>query len=339
MRLHRRSNPKGIMHKFAFPIVILLSLLTGRSAQAENPYVGHWALTIPGGGAGWLGVEEADGKLQASVLWGGGSVKPVTSAKIDGDQLVITRVQVQRGGADKGKQITETITANRTGQNLKLATVKTKPDGKQIARADFTGKLTVMPSQPDLSKVKFGNPVQLFNDRDLSGWKPLNPKAAMGWSVKDGVLSNRTHHEDGKRKAHTNIRTEQEFEDFNLTLETRTLKNSNSGIYLRGIYEVQVFESYGKPLDSHNMGALYSRITPTATAEKPIGQWQTMDITLVDKHITVILNGKTIIDNQPALGCTGGALWSDPDRPGPIYLQGNHSDIDFRNMVLRPVVK
>ena len=87
------------------------------------------------------------------------------------------------------------------------------------------------------------------------------------------------------------------------------------------------------------MGAIYSRITPSVAAEKPIGEWQTLDITLVDRHVTVILNDKTIIDNQPLLGCTGGALWSDPLRAGPIYLQGNHSDIDFRNLVLRPVVK
>ena len=161
----------------------------------------------------------------------------------------------------------------------------------------------------------------------------------MGWSVEDGVLVNRTHHEDKPRRAHKNIRTEREFEDFNLTLEARTLKGSNSGVYLRGIYEVQIFESYGRPVDSHNMGAVYSRICPTVAAEKPIGEWQTLNITLVDRHVTVILNGQRIIDNQPVLGCTGGALWSDPLRPGPIYLQGNHSDLDYRNIVLRPVVK
>lgn len=319
-------------------IIVLTSIASSPAAHADNPYIGHWALTIPSGGPGWLGVEETDGQLQASILWGGGSVKPVTSVKVEGDRLVITRVQVQRRGKDKGKKITETITATRSGDNLKLVTVKARPDGKEFGQAEFTGKLTTLPPRPDLSKVKFGEPIELFNGKDLSGWKPLSPKAAMGWSVKDGTLINRTHHEEDKqRKAHTNIRTEQEFEDFNLTLETRTLKNSNSGVYLRGIYEVQVFESFGKPLDSHNMGAVYSRITPTVAAEKPIGQWQTMDITLVDRHVTVILNGKTIIDNQPVLGCTGGALWSDPDRAGPIYLQGNHSDIDFRNMVLRPV--
>ena len=320
------------------PFVFVFALGIG-SAYGDNPYIGHWALTIPSGGPGWLGVEETDGELQARILWGGGSVQPVTSANFNGEQLVITREQVQRGGADKGKRITETITATRTGDDLKLVTMKTKPNGKPFARAEFTGKFTVLPVQPDLSKVKFGDPIELFNGQDLTGWKSLNPNAAMGWSVKEGVLANRTYHEEGKKRSHANIRTEQEFSDFNLTLETRTLKNSNSGIYLRGVYEIQVFESHGKAVNSHNMGALYSRITPSVAAEKPIGQWQTMDITLVDKHVTVVLNGVTIIDNQPALGCTGGALWSDPDRPGPIYLQGNHSDIDFRKMVLRPVVK
>jgi hypothetical protein len=98
-------------------------------------------------------------------------------------------------------------------------------------------------------------------------------------------------------------------------------------------------ESYKQPLDPHHMGALYSRITPSVAAEKPIGEWQTLDITLVDRHLTVVLNGTTIIDNQPVLGCTGGALTSDETKPGPIFLQGDHTDVDYRNIVLRPVVK
>ncbi|MHC4516492.1 MAG: sulfatase-like hydrolase/transferase [Planctomycetota bacterium] len=321
-------------------IIVLTSTITSSSAHADSPYIGHWALTLPNGGAGWLGITEKKGELNAAILWGGGSVKPVTSVKVEGDRLVITRVQVQRRGAAKGRKITETITAKRSGDNLKLVTVKARPDGKEFGRAEFTGKRTPpLPPRPDLSKVEFGEPIALLSGKDLSGWKPLNPKAPMGWSVKDGVLINRTHHETGKpRRAHTNIRTEREFEDFNLRTELRTLKNSNSGIYLRGIYEVQVFESYGRPVGPHNMGAIFGRIRPSVAAERPIGVWQTLDVTLVDRHVTVILNGRTIVDNQPVIGCTGGALWSDPLRPGPIYLQGNHSDIDFRNMVLRPVI-
>ena len=113
----------------------------------------------------------------------------------------------------------------------------------------------------------------------------------------------------------------------------------NSGVYLRGIYEIQVADTYGKGTDSHNMGGVYSRITPTVNAERPNGQWQTMDITLVDRHITVVLNGNRIIDNQPVRGCTGGALWADVTQPGPIYLQGDHTGIEYRSVVLRPVTK
>ena len=73
--------------------------------------------------------------------------------------------------------------------------------------------------------------------------------------------------------------------------------------------------------------------------ERAPGKWQTLDITLVDRHVTVILNGTTIINNEPVLGCTGGALWSDEFRPGPLYLQGDHSAVKYRNMILTPIVK
>ncbi len=116
-------------------------------------------------------------------------------------------------------------------------------------------------------------------------------------------------------------------------------KGGNSGVYLRGIYEVQISDTYGKNLDSHNMGGIYSRITPTVNAEKPAGQWQTMSLTLLDRHATVQLNGKVIIDNEPLLGCTGGALTSDEFKPSPIYLQGDHSAISYRNIVLTPIAK
>ena len=295
---------------------------------AANPFVGRWALTIPGGGAGWLGIEEKDGALRGSILWGGGSVVPVQEVKVEGDMLIVTRSRPN--SPEK-----EIVTAKVAGDDLKLTTARNR-DGKESGRAEFTGhRIPPVPAAPDLSKVKFGGPIVLFNGKDLAGWRLLNPKADNGWSVADGVLMNRVE----KWKHFGNLRTDREFEDFNLTLETRTQKDSNSGIYLRGIYEIQVAETYGRPLDPHNMGALYSRITPSVAAEKPIGEWQTFDITLVDRHVTVVLNGKTIIDNQPVLGCTGGAMTSDELKPGPIYLQGDHTDIDYRNVVLRPVVK
>jgi len=100
-----------------------------------------------------------------------------------------------------------------------------------------------------------------------------------------------------------------------------------------------VSDAFGKPPESHIIGAIYSRIAPSENPSKPAGEWQHFEITLVDRHVTVVLNGKTIIANQPLPGCTGGALWSDVQRPGPIYLQGDHTSVQYRNLVLRPVVK
>ena len=240
----------------------------------------------------------------------------------------------------EGKLATiETITAKAEGEALKLTTSRKNAEGKEVGKAqEFTGKhIAGVPPTPDLAKVKYGAPIQLLNGKDLTGWRLLNAGADNGWSVVDGILQNRVV--KAKDKHFGNLRTDAEFEDFNLKTEVRTQEGSNSGIYLRGIYEVQVMESFGKPLDSHHMGALYSRITPSVAAEKPVGEWQTLDITLVDRHLTVILNGKTIIDNAPVLGCTGGAMSSDEFKAGPIYLQGDHTNVDYRNMVLTPVVK
>jgi hypothetical protein len=319
-------------------LVLCISLGTAPALlAAENPFVGRWALTLPGGGAGWLGVETQDGKISTTILWGGGSVVPVTSSTLDGETLVLTRHFKHR---EKGATV-ETITARVKGDDLQLTTGKrpaAEPESKPFDQAKFTGKrIPDLPPAPDLSKVKFGQPIQLLNGRDLGGWRLMAPKADNGWSVVDGVLQNRVSKEEGKHFG--NLRTDAEFEDFNLQTEVRTLPEGNSGIYLRGIYEIQVRESFGKPLDPHHMGALYSRITPGVNAEKPAGEWQTLDITLVDRHLTVILNGKTIIDNAPVLGVTGGAMTSDEFKPGPIYLQGDHTDVDYRNMILRPVVK
>ncbi|MBN2137605.1 MAG: DUF1080 domain-containing protein [Sedimentisphaerales bacterium] len=328
-------------------IVCLLTLTGVSAAQAgnENTFIGRWALTIPGGGAGWLGVEDKGGYLDAAILWGGGSVVPVDSVYIDHDRLYVTRnTRIERkdaaGKVLRTQTFTEIISAQIDGDNMELMQLRPNQNGRGASTNTFTGKrIPALPARPDLSKVKYGDPVQLFNGRDTQGWRLTNPGQTSGWSVENGVLSNRPVQQEGKPHiSYGNLRTESEFEDFNLKLEVNVPKGGNSGIYLRGIYEVQVTDSYGRGLDSHHMGGIYSRITPSVSAEKPAGQWQDYDITLLDRHVTVKLNGKTIIDNQPLLGCTGGALWSDEFKPGPIYLQGDHTGVSYRNIVLTPII-
>jgi 3-keto-disaccharide hydrolase len=335
---------KSITYAFIL-LCVGFTISSVSAAESDNPYLGRWALTVPGGGAGWLGVEQKSGYLDASILWVGGSVVPVDSVYIDGDTLYVTRIhKVDRkdatGKVVRTHRFTETIEAKVSGDILKLKQTWVHPNGKSVRRNDFTGKrIPPLPVKPNLSRVRYGQPIVLFDGKNLDGWKLTNSGQTNGWYPDKGVLKNRPiQHEGQPHISYWNLRTVSEFEDFNLTLEVNVPKGGNSGIYLRGIYEVQVSDSYGRRLDSHNMGGIYSRIKPQVNAEKPAGQWQKFDITLVDRHVTVKLNGKVIIDNEPLLGCTGGALRSDEFRPGPIYLQGDHTGVSYRNIILKPII-
>lgn len=327
--------------------LIVTGLILGSAISvfsANNPFVGEWALTIPGGAAGWLGIESNGGQLEGKMMWGWGSVEPVASVSVESDHLIVTRRHERERKDAQGKTVktsfTETIKGTVKGDEIQLTSTKPKESGDGNETVEFGGrKQPPMPPAPDLANVKFGEPVALFNGKDLTGWRLTDPQALSGWVVKNGHLINDVVQEKGKHKNYGNLRTDREFEDFNLKVEVLVRQGQNSGVYVRGIYEVQVADTYGKPLDPHNLGAVYSRITPSVAAEKPPGEWQTLDITFVDRHITVVVNDKQIINNQPVLGCTGGALWSDVSRPGPIYLQGDHTGIEYRSLVLRPVLK
>jgi hypothetical protein len=336
--------------KCSFFSLVAVGLLAAGALPAApgDGFPGRWALTTPGDHAGWLEIRPENGWYDGSILWNWGSVVPVDDVVIDGDTLTVTRIrEVPRkdaaGQTTTTQRLTEIITAQASGDELHLTRTVPHDDGRGFDREQFTGRrIPPLPPRPNLAQVRFGPPIVLFDGHDFSGWRILEPGSTNCWSVRDGVLVNQPPdwpHVEGRPHVNSgNLRTEREFEDFNLQLEVNVPADSNSGIYLRGIYEVQVLDSFGKPLDPHNMGAIYSRITPTVAAEKPPGQWQTLDITLVDRHVTVVLNGTRIIDNQPLLGCTGGALWSDEFRPGPIYLQGDHGPVEYRQIVLRPVV-
>lgn len=324
----------------------LLSASALPAAATGDAFLGRWALTLPDDRAGWLEIKRENGWLDGSILWGGGSVLPVGSVVIANDELTVTRLrEVPRrdaaGTIVRRQQFTDVITARVRADTLQLEVTTARPDGSGFDRHAFTGRrIPPLPPRPNLAQVKFAAPIELLNDRDLTGWRLLEPQAPNGWAVEHGVLVNRPVQVEGQpSKRYGNLRTDREFEDFNLQLEVKVPERSNSGVYLRGLYEVQVFDSHGKPLDTHNMGAIYSRIAPTVAAEKPAGEWQQLDMTLVDRHVTVRLNGTTIIDNQPLAGCTGGALWSDESRPGPVYLQGDHGPVEYRHIVIRPVLK
>jgi len=332
--------------KRTFSVVVLMFIVFNGFAldtaptNLTNPFMGMWGLDIEGGGAGWLKVHEDQGFLDAELLWIGGSVVPVSNVYlVDENTLVVTLTNQVKRSPDRSHTVTYTLEVKKMGDALEGTMSEPNRDENGVSVKNFTGKrMPPMPDAPDLSKVKYDKPIKLFNGKDLSGWKLIDSEKANGFKVVDGTLMNEpVQPEDGEHISYGNIRTLQEFNDFNLKLEVNVPEGNNSGVYLRGLYEIQVVDSYGKELDSHNMGALYSRITPSIAAEKPAGEWQSFDITLVDRHLTVIFNGKKIIDNQPVWGPTGGAMSSDVLSSGPIYLQGDHGNVAYRNMVLTPV--
>jgi hypothetical protein len=335
--------------------MFLVASCTSKPQVKEQPvtkadaseFLGQWTLDIAGGWVGWIEVRQKDNSVGGDLLWKWGSVLPVdTMFMASGNYLVaawgnnVMYSFDKDGKAVKNHVSSEWLEVVKNGDKIGGKMISPRQDGKGIDTTTFTGvRLPPVPPAPDITKVKFGKPVVLFNGKDLNGWKLVDEKLKNGFSVVKGVLFNDPAQKEGQHIEYGNLRTVKEFEDFNLKLEVNVPEGSNSGIYLRGMYEIQVLDSYKKPLDSHNMGAVYSRVTPTVNAEKPAGQWQTVDITLCERHVTVILNGTKIIDNQPVFGPTGGAIKSDVFASGPIFLQGDHGKVSFRNILLTPIVK
>lgn len=148
------------------------------------------------------------------------------------------------------------------------------------------------------------------------------------WVVRNGVLSS--------PRSGVNLRTSRTFDDFKLHIEFRYPRESNSGVYLRGRHEVQIEDDYGREPDSHRFSGVYGFIAPSEIAALPAGQWQTFDITLVGRMLTVVANGKMVICNREIPGITGGAIDSNEGAPGPLYLQGDHGPVEYRNILVTP---
>lgn len=177
------------------------------------------------------------------------------------------------------------------------------------------------------TEISWGKPKALFDGKSLEGWYPSDAERTNQWKAEDGILIN--------PKSGVNLITEDNYTDFKLHIEFRYPKGSNSGIYLRGRYEVQVEDNYGRDPESTLFGGIYGFLTPNEMVAKQAGEWQTYDITLVGRRVSVVANGKKIITDQIIPGITGGALDSKEGNPGPIMLQGDHGVIEYRNITIQ----
>ncbi len=290
---------------------------------SDQEFNGRWDIQVPGQSrAWWLEVRNA-GTPQASGLFvgaPGGQMDTIRDLLIADGELSFSFWRQWRG-RDSERERGIWSARIRDG---KLEGVFLRPGQQQPIR--FIGVRAPVITDKDDGSWRESEPVMLFNGKDLAGWRNTQ-----GWQVRDGLL-----HSDGRGR---NITSEASFWNFKLHVEYRVGEGSNSGIGLRGRYEVQIMEDYGRPVDGHSNGSLYSRILPAVNASKPPGEWQTYDIRLVGRIVSVVLNGQTVIDHKEIEGLTAIAENADEGEPGPLILQGDHGPVDFRSIVLTPLVK
>jgi hypothetical protein len=299
-------------------IAVSLPFLAAETPKVED-YLGRWDIMLLDTGttfnACWWKIEkDPKGELQGQVVWRWGSVEPAGKVELSDGEIRIVRKEGEKEVVRRARIV----------------------DGKllgEVKNADGTTHRFEGRRAPDLSKARvkvWGQPIPLFDGKSLAGWKRRNGKEP-SWAAREGTLV-------CKSAGENDLLTEKEFGDFKLHLEYNITKGGNSGVYLRGRYEVQLEDNGGKKEapESHSNGAIYSRIAPTKNVSLKAGEWQTLDIVLVGRMITVIQNGEPIIENGYLDGITGGAKDSFEGNPGPIMLQGDHGDVQFRNIILTP---
>jgi hypothetical protein len=303
----------------------LLFLFAALSATfaADAAFNGRWDITPTGdprGRAWWLEVTGAGTPALAGKFVGfpGGDMNRIEQITLQNGELRFTFDRPAHA-------IHQVYTAHLAGKKLegKLET------GRETL--NWVGVRAPQIKDRDDGTWREGKAIELFNHKDLAGWHGMIAGKPLGWTVENGILKS--------TGGANNLEGDAKFWNFALHIEYRVGQHSNSGVGLRGRYEVQILEDYGQPAGLHGNGALYSRIAPPENASKPAGEWQTFDIRLVGRDVTVTLNGKKLIDKGLIEGLTAIANNADEAKPGPLLLQGDHGPVEFRQVVLTPLVK
>ena len=300
---------------------------------ADQDFNGRWditANTTPRPRAWWVelngvGTPNAAGKFVSAF---GGDMNTIDTIKVEGGQLVFTIAPPNRQARANGPAAHARIyRAHFAGDKLEGTS---EIEGGSAEPIKWTGVRAPVIKDRDDGTWKEGKPIALFNGKDLSGWQGLVPGVEMKWTVQDGVLRN--------APPTTDLISDQKFWNFKLHVEFKIVEHSNSGIGLRGRYEIQILEDYGKPANTHGAAALYSRIAPSVNASKPAGEWQSYDIRLVGRTLTVVHNGTKVLDKVEVEGLTAIANNADEGEPGPFIVQGDHSYVEIKSFVVTPLV-
>jgi hypothetical protein len=320
---------------FAFiAAVILISLSaagrfrndksSGYSApESASPFLGRWDLTLKAPDReypSWLELREENGQLKAEMVGRWGNARPLPTVELSNGHLKFVSPKEEEDS--KANLVFEGTLNGKT-----LSGTLTGPDGKTW---QWTGLRA--PALKRTSPPSWAEPIPLFNGKDLTGWHEEKADASPAWKVENGLLITPGNGPE--------LINNSKFEDFKLHVEFNCGPDSNSGVYLRGRYEVQLETDSITDPPERRLGSVYGFLAPSPEPARTPGKWQTYDITLIGRIVTVVLNGTTIIDNKEIPGITGGALDSHEELPGPIYLQGSEKGrVMFRNIVITPASK
>jgi hypothetical protein len=302
-------------------LVLACATLIGQEPKTgfADQILGRWDLTVKGATAeypSWVDIHlRKETQLHGRFVGQSGSSRNLTRVEYrDGALEFAVAPQYEK------QQVDLVFTGRLTGDRLE-GTTKT-PDGTSITWTGVRAPALLRDAAPT-----WGAAIDLFDGASTAGWRQRGSQTAC-WKVEEGALMNSPKCVD--------IISERTFSEFKLHAEFSYPPGSNSGIYLRGRYEVQINDDAGRVTDALRMGGVYGFLRPYADAALKPGQPQSYDITLIGRRVTVVLNGKTIIDNEIIPGITGGALDSNEGEPGPILLQGDHGLVSFRKIVITP---
>jgi hypothetical protein len=301
--------------------VVLVTVLLPAAAPQNQGFLGRWNLAGTGEDANrvyWLEVSDGGGQLSGMFLNRSGSPIKLASIAVQGKELVF---QLPVGN---NKQPGAEFRATLDGGKL----VGTTKAGERAI--NFVGvRPPKWPPSNANAKHAYGQPVDLFDGKSWEAFDTQPSTYPITWTVEDGILTN--------APPTRNLVSKQKFTNFRLQAEYKLTTKSNSGIYLRGRYEMQVLDDYGTAPEKHGHMSIYGWTPPLVNASKPVGEWQTVDIVIVGNRVTATLNGTKVHDNAEIQAITGGALDNDELAPGPILIQGDHTKVWFKKVTVTPI--
>lgn len=318
-----------------FIAAALLGVLvhTGSQSGDVKPFLGKWNMTGTGENADvvyWLEVKQEAGAITGRFLNRFSSPYDLASIKIENGELSFWNPPragqqpspVWRAKVADGRLAGTTTTLRREGAPSVINWVGVRPPDWPASNAN--------------GQHAYGAPVALFDGKTMDAWGVQHTQNPVNWSVENGVMSSAL-------KSGNNLVSKQTFKDFKIEAEYMLPppdpEPANGGIYLRGRYELQLFDDAGQPLTPQGHMAIYGRTPPRVNASRKAGEWQTMEAIVVGNRVTVTLNGTRVHDNAVIEGITGGALDAKETEPGPIMLQGDHGKVSFRKVVVTPITR